>query len=218
MKLKMCNVVGEAKKQVEEVCEVRCVQIRKVPVVGFGIAVSGVVDSLCYATTSIIVSDVIKIGPAQGKLQLNDRVLSVNGHSFDGVDQSTAIQVLKECGNTVNMVISRPTALPRQNGFSLSDVKDDKKKGSFLVKAKKMLSKAKGKFCQSVTKKASNKNTNQEKTYMEYKADNTISLNLPRAQVTEKKVSNLNINITDNAVDKFTTCSVSRKSTNINES
>ncbi|XP_013401109.1 uncharacterized protein LOC106166996 [Lingula anatina] len=217
MKLKMCNVVGEAKKQVEEeVCELHCVQLRKVPVVGFGIAVSGVVDSPCNASASIIVSDVIKIGPAEGKLRLNDRVLSVNGHSFDGVDQSTAIQVLKECGNTVNMVISRRTASP--HGLFPSGVKDDKKKGkgSFLVKVKKMLSKAK--FCGSVTMKASTKNTNQVKTDMEYvKADTTISLNQSRAPAMEKKISNLNINITDNAVDKFTTCSVSRKTTNVNE-
>ncbi|XP_013401107.1 uncharacterized protein LOC106166994 [Lingula anatina] len=217
MKLKMCNVVGEAKKQVEEVCELRFVQLRKVPVVGFGIAVSVVVDSSCNASTSIVVSDVIKIGPAEGKLQLNDRVLSVNGHSFDGVDQSTAIQVLKECGDTVNMVISRSTALPCQN---VSDVKDDKKKGegSFLGKAKKMLSKAKGKFRGSVTKKAPIKNTNLDQPYMEYKKiDNTIYPNHSQASVMEKKVSNLNINITDNVVDKFTTCSVSRKTTNINE-
>jgi len=36
--------------------------------------------------------------------RINDRVLSVNGHTLENVDHSTAISVLKESGSTVNLV------------------------------------------------------------------------------------------------------------------
>lgn len=36
--------------------------------------------------------------------RINDRVLSVNGHSLENVDHATAITVLKDSGSTVNLV------------------------------------------------------------------------------------------------------------------
>ena len=36
--------------------------------------------------------------------RINDRVLSVNGISLENVDHATAISVLKDGGNTVNLV------------------------------------------------------------------------------------------------------------------
>ena len=38
---------------------------------------------------------------------INDRVLSVNGISLENVDHATAISVLKDSGNTVNLVSSK---------------------------------------------------------------------------------------------------------------
>ncbi|GIY97115.1 tight junction protein ZO-1 [Caerostris extrusa] len=81
---------------------------------GFGIAVSGGRDNPIFTNgdPSIAISDVLKAGPAEGKLRLNDRVISANGISLENVDYATAVQVLRECGNTVNLVIKRRVVLP----------------------------------------------------------------------------------------------------------
>ena len=42
---------------------------------------------------------------------INDRVLSVNSISLENVDHATAISVLKDSGNTVNLVSLIPTLL-----------------------------------------------------------------------------------------------------------
>ncbi|KAL1433866.1 hypothetical protein MTO96_012202 [Rhipicephalus appendiculatus] len=60
---------------------------------------------------SIVISDVLRAGPAEGKLQINDRVVSANGLSLENVDYATAVQVLRECGRTVNLVIKRRVIL-----------------------------------------------------------------------------------------------------------
>ncbi|WAR29516.1 ZO2-like protein, partial [Mya arenaria] len=85
-----------------------------VPGFGFGIAVSGGRDNPHFANgdPSIAISDVLKAGPAEGRLQINDRVLSVNGVALENVDHATAIGVLKESGGTVNLVIKRRIVLP----------------------------------------------------------------------------------------------------------
>ncbi|XP_013775348.1 tight junction protein ZO-1-like [Limulus polyphemus] len=85
------------------------VTINRVPGYGFGIAVSGGRDNPHFANgePSIAISDVLKAGPAEGKLQVNDRVVSVNGISLENVDYSTAVQVLRESGSVVNLEIKR---------------------------------------------------------------------------------------------------------------
>ncbi|XP_013406126.2 tight junction protein ZO-1-like isoform X4 [Lingula anatina] len=90
------------------------VHLTRVPGFGFGIAVSGGRDNPHFANgdPAIAISDVLKAGPAEGKLQINDRVLSVNGYNLDNVDHSTAIQILKDSGNTVNMEIRRKVVIP----------------------------------------------------------------------------------------------------------
>ncbi len=45
--------------------------------------------------------------------RVNDRVLSVNGISLENVDHATAISVLKDAGNAVNLV-SAPPRTPKQ--------------------------------------------------------------------------------------------------------
>ena len=44
--------------------------------------------------------------------RINDRVISVNGISLENVPHSRAIQVLKDSGNTVILVIRRRIVLP----------------------------------------------------------------------------------------------------------
>ena len=61
---------------------------------------------------SIAISDVLKAGPAEGKLMINDRVISANSVSLEGVDYATAVQVLRDSGQTVNLVVKRRVVLP----------------------------------------------------------------------------------------------------------
>ena len=61
---------------------------------------------------SIAISDVLKAGPAEGKLMINDRVISANNVSLEGVDYATAVQVLRDSGQTVNLVVKRRVVLP----------------------------------------------------------------------------------------------------------
>ena len=48
---------------------------------------------------------------------MNDRVLSVNGVSLDGVDHATAIAVLKESGESVTLVVRRKLLVPPNHDF-----------------------------------------------------------------------------------------------------
>ena len=48
---------------------------------------------------------------------MNDRVLSVNGVSLEGVDHATAIAVLKDSGETVQLVVRRKSLLPPNEDF-----------------------------------------------------------------------------------------------------
>ncbi|XP_014662332.1 PREDICTED: tight junction protein ZO-1-like [Priapulus caudatus] len=80
---------------------------------GFGIAVSGGTDNPHFASgdPSVAISDVLRAGPAEGKLLINDRILSANGAPLEGVDNATAIRVLMESGDTVALRVRRKTLL-----------------------------------------------------------------------------------------------------------
>ncbi|XP_030049708.1 tight junction protein ZO-2 isoform X2 [Microcaecilia unicolor] len=81
---------------------------------GFGIAVSGGRDNPHFKNgeTSIVISDVLIGGPADGILQENDRVVMVNGTLMDNVPHSFAVQQLKKCGKTANLVVKRARKVP----------------------------------------------------------------------------------------------------------
>ncbi|XP_036337886.1 tight junction protein ZO-2-like isoform X1 [Rhagoletis pomonella] len=89
--------------------EYHTVSVTRVPGYGFGIAVSGGRDNPHFANgdPSIAVSDVLKGGPAEDRLQVNDRIISVNGVSLENVEYATAVQVLRDSGNTVTLVVKR---------------------------------------------------------------------------------------------------------------
>ncbi len=44
--------------------------------------------------------------------RINDRVTSANGISLEGVDYATAVQVLRDSGQTVSLVVKRRVVLP----------------------------------------------------------------------------------------------------------
>jgi len=49
-----------------------------------------------------------------GSYRINDRVISANNVSLEGVDYATAVQVLRDSGQTVNLVVKRRVVLPPQ--------------------------------------------------------------------------------------------------------
>jgi len=96
------------------VWEIHQVTLNRVPGYGFGIAVSGGRDNPHFTNgdPSIAISDVLKAGPAEGKLLVNDRIMSANGISLEGVEYATAVQVLRDSGTTVQLVVRRRVVLP----------------------------------------------------------------------------------------------------------
>lgn len=90
--------------------EQHTVTLSKDPRRGFGIAISGGRDrpSGVAADPSIVVSDVVPGGPADGRLQMRDHIVMVNGLSLENVPSSFAIQTLKTCGKLANITVKRP--------------------------------------------------------------------------------------------------------------
>ncbi|XP_042334855.1 tight junction protein ZO-3 isoform X2 [Sceloporus undulatus] len=86
------------------------ITLNRDPRKGFGIAISGGRDrpSSIDRDVSIIVSDVVPGGPADGRLQTRDKIAMVNGLSMDNVSSSFAIQTLKSCGRVANITVKRP--------------------------------------------------------------------------------------------------------------
>lgn len=77
----------------------------KDPQRGFGIAISGGRDQ---PSGSVIVSDVLPGGPAEGRLRLGDHIVMVNGVSMESVTSTFAIQILKTCTKLANITVKRP--------------------------------------------------------------------------------------------------------------
>uniref|UniRef100_A0A8C8Y1P7 Tight junction protein 3 n=1 Tax=Panthera leo TaxID=9689 RepID=A0A8C8Y1P7_PANLE len=68
---------------------------------GFGIAISGGRDR---PSGSVVVSDVVPGGPAEGQLQTGDHIVMVNGVSMESVTSTFAIQILKTCTKLANII------------------------------------------------------------------------------------------------------------------
>uniref|UniRef100_W5KTK7 Tight junction protein 2b (zona occludens 2) n=1 Tax=Astyanax mexicanus TaxID=7994 RepID=W5KTK7_ASTMX len=94
----------------ETVWEQYTVTLQRDAKMGFGIAVSGGRDNpnIDSGETSIIVSDVLQGGPADGLLYENDRVMQVNSIPMDNVPHSFAVQQLRKCGKVAKITVKRP--------------------------------------------------------------------------------------------------------------
>ncbi|TMS01418.1 Tight junction protein ZO-2 [Larimichthys crocea] len=94
----------------EMVWEQYTVTLQRDSKMGFGIAVSGGRDNpnVDNGETSIIVSDVLQGGPADGLLFENDRVIQVNSTPMDNVPHSFAVQSLRKCGKVAKITVKRP--------------------------------------------------------------------------------------------------------------
>ncbi|KAG7476282.1 hypothetical protein MATL_G00081240 [Megalops atlanticus] len=121
----------------EIVWEQYTVTLQRDPKMGFGMAVSGGRDNPNAESgeTSIIVSDVLQGGPADGLLFENDRVLLVNSTAMDNVPHSFAVQQLRKCGKVAKITVKRPRKVPvnvlkrapspDDRVFNASDYNDD---------------------------------------------------------------------------------------------
>ncbi|XP_070844689.1 tight junction protein ZO-2a isoform X5 [Chaetodon trifascialis] len=98
----------------ETVWEQYTVTLQRDPKMGFGIAVSGGRDNPNEESgeTSIVVSDVLQGGPADGLLFENDRVVQVNAIPMDGAIHSFAVQTLRKCGKVAKVTVKRPRKVP----------------------------------------------------------------------------------------------------------
>ncbi|XP_059400351.1 tight junction protein ZO-2-like [Carassius carassius] len=93
---------------------------------GFGIAVSGGRDNPNEENgePSIVVSDVLQGGPADGFLFENDRVIQVNNVPMDCVQYGFAVQTLRKCGKVAKITVKRARKIPVsviKRGPSLDD-------------------------------------------------------------------------------------------------
>ncbi|KAI1900059.1 hypothetical protein AGOR_G00046120 [Albula goreensis] len=116
----------------ETVWEQYTVTLQRDSKMGFGIAVSGGRDNpnVENGETSIIVSDVLPGGPADGLLFENDRVILVNTIPMDNVPHSFAVQQLRKCGKVAKITVKRPRKVPvhtlkRPPSPDVQDVHDD---------------------------------------------------------------------------------------------
>uniref|UniRef100_H3CDB5 Tight junction protein 2a (zona occludens 2) n=1 Tax=Tetraodon nigroviridis TaxID=99883 RepID=H3CDB5_TETNG len=98
----------------ETVWEQYTVTLQRDPKMGFGIAVSGGRDNPNEETgeTSIVVSDVLQGGPADGLLFEKDRVIQVNAISMEGANHSFAVGTLRKCGKVAKITVKRPRKVP----------------------------------------------------------------------------------------------------------
>ncbi|KAJ8249179.1 hypothetical protein GJAV_G00232020 [Gymnothorax javanicus] len=89
--------------------EQHTVTLHRAPGFGFGIAISGGRDNPHFQSgeTSIVISDVLKGGPAEGLLHENDRVVMVNAVSMDNVEHAYAVQQLRKSGKNAKITIRR---------------------------------------------------------------------------------------------------------------
>ncbi|XP_070104764.1 tight junction protein ZO-2 isoform X9 [Equus caballus] len=101
---------GRAPGMEELIWEQYTVTLQKDSKRGFGIAVSGGRDNPHFENgeTSIVISDVLAGGPADGLLQENDRVVMVNGTPMEDVLHSFAVQQLRKSGKIAAIVVKRP--------------------------------------------------------------------------------------------------------------
>ncbi|KAK2871451.1 hypothetical protein Q8A67_023978 [Cirrhinus molitorella] len=98
----------------ETVWEQYTVTLQRDSKMGFGLAVSGGRDNPNEESgeTSIVVSDVLQGGPADGLVFENDRVIQVNNVPMDGVPHSFAVQTLRKCGKVAKITVKRSRKIP----------------------------------------------------------------------------------------------------------
>uniref|UniRef100_A0A6Q2X663 Tight junction protein 3 n=1 Tax=Esox lucius TaxID=8010 RepID=A0A6Q2X663_ESOLU len=102
----------EVKPKMEEltIWEQHTITLNKDSKMGFGFAISGGREkpNPDSGDTAVIVSDVVRNGPAMGRLFVRDQIVMVNGVSMENVYSTFTIQNLKSCGKIANITVKRP--------------------------------------------------------------------------------------------------------------
>ena len=62
--------------------------------------------------------------------RVNDRIIRANDITLECVDYSIAVQVLRECGNTVNLLIKRRVLFPPYDIIKVNLTKSRRKDGN----------------------------------------------------------------------------------------
>ncbi len=101
------------------------VTLYRSPQYNYGIAITGGLDpSQPDQDPAIYVSDVVPNGPAENKLQPNDRLLTVNGVSVESVEHTFAIRLLKEAKEFIHLVIQRRLTDTQTNTESVTKTEE----------------------------------------------------------------------------------------------
>uniref|UniRef100_A0A3P8YZP0 Tight junction protein 3 n=2 Tax=Esox lucius TaxID=8010 RepID=A0A3P8YZP0_ESOLU len=110
--LKLVTYSGTVKPKMEEltIWEQHTITLNKDSKMGFGFAISGGREkpNPDSGDTAVIVSDVVRNGPAMGRLFVRDQIVMVNGVSMENVYSTFTIQNLKSCGKIANITVKRP--------------------------------------------------------------------------------------------------------------
>ncbi|CAF3701534.1 unnamed protein product [Rotaria socialis] len=117
------NINNRTSLNDEEIADCIQVTLTRSPLHGFGIAISGgnnenkladlkkntisYHDENQFDNQSLIVCEVIKNGPADGKLFPNDQILSVNGHPVIRQMEHSALKLIRESTDFVNLIVRR---------------------------------------------------------------------------------------------------------------
>ncbi|KAJ8402023.1 hypothetical protein AAFF_G00372580 [Aldrovandia affinis] len=109
-----CFLLRQSPEMEDIIWEQYTVTLHRDSKMGFGMAVSGGRDNPNgdSGETSIVVSDVLQGGPADGLLFENDRVILVNTTAMDSVPHSFAVQQLRKCGKVAKITVKRPRKVP----------------------------------------------------------------------------------------------------------
>merc|ERR1712150_33048 len=68
--------------------------------------------SIKKGSRGIVVSKIVKGGPAVKNLEKGDLIISVNKDSLDGVDCNEAMKLLNKSRHSVNLMVKRATVKP----------------------------------------------------------------------------------------------------------
>nr|AUG84437.1 scribble [Platynereis dumerilii] len=103
------------------------VKIVREPGQGLGISIAGGIGSTPYRgdDEGIFISKVTEDGPAgMAGLMVGDKVISVNENNMVEVEHQRAVQVLKEAGNMVTMVVTREVLNQEKHKAAISASRD----------------------------------------------------------------------------------------------
>ncbi|KAG9341093.1 hypothetical protein JZ751_019847 [Albula glossodonta] len=101
--------------------EIICVSLKKDPKIGLGFIIVGE-DNTGKLDLGIFIASIIPDGPADkdGRIRPGGRLISLNKTSLEGVTFSTAANILQNCPNEVELIVSQPKQTLQDSKSSLA--------------------------------------------------------------------------------------------------